>query len=102
MFPEGNNFVESQSLPNITKALALAHSTFCERTKSDRYVNILHVKFSSANTIVLFVVQPNERNIADQRHLEIGLMEKHDTQVVRATLTECAAHLTLDADYHLH
>lgn len=99
-YPDASKFVESKSLPNIIKALAMAHTTFCTRTKSDRY-EIVECIIISLSTIVLFVVQPNERNVADQRHLEIGLAETYNVQVVRATLTECTTHLTHDSEYNL-
>jgi len=39
----------------------------------------------------VFVVQPGERNVADQRLLELALWERHGVQAVRCTLAELAA-----------
>jgi len=39
----------------------------------------------------LFLVQPNEQNEFDQRHLEFELWDKHQIPVVRATLEEMQA-----------
>jgi len=44
----------------------------------------------------LFVVQPNEQNVFDQRHLEFELWGTHKVPVVRATLAQIHAGAQLD------
>eukprot|EP00283_Hemiselmis_rufescens_P027054 CAMPEP_0173448260 /NCGR_PEP_ID=MMETSP1357-20121228/40390_1 /TAXON_ID=77926 /ORGANISM="Hemiselmis rufescens, Strain PCC563" /LENGTH=486 /DNA_ID=CAMNT_0014414751 /DNA_START=163 /DNA_END=1623 /DNA_ORIENTATION=+ len=45
---------------------------------------------------VLFVVQPDEGNVFDQRHLEFRIFDKHSIPVIRATLAEIESESTLD------
>mmetsp|Transcript_30257 Transcript_30257/g.70666 ORF Transcript_30257/g.70666 Transcript_30257/m.70666 type:complete len:488 (-) Transcript_30257:370-1833(-) len=45
---------------------------------------------------VLFVVQPEEGNVFDQRHLEFRLFDKHSLPVIRATLAQIEAEASLD------
>lgn len=42
----------------------------------------------STTTVVLVIVQPNERNCFDQRHLEYALLSDHGVKLVRMTLEE--------------
>lgn len=51
---------------------------------------------SQRNIAVLFIVQKDEGNIFDQRHLEFRLFEKHSLPVIRATLAEVEAEAVLD------
>lgn len=44
-----------------------------------------------AGTVVVFVVQHNETNIADQRPVEYALFEKHGVPVIRLTLADVYA-----------
>lgn len=48
-------------------------------------------------TVVLFIVQPGERNVFDQRWLEYNLLEKHDIQAHRISLSEVPNLITLDS-----
>ena len=50
---------------------------------------------------VLFVVQPNEGNVFDQRHLEFELWQTHQVPVLRATLSEIYAQAKMDEDSRL-
>lgn len=50
---------------------------------------------------VLFVVQPNEGNVFDQRHLEFELWQTHQVPVLRATLSEIYAEAKMDEDSRL-
>ncbi|EWM27247.1 glutathione synthetase [Nannochloropsis gaditana] len=49
-----------------------------------------HAYYNQPRALVLFVVQPGERNLFDQRFLELALWEKHGLQVVRLSLEEVA------------
>ncbi|QRV92085.1 glutathione synthase, ATP-binding domain protein [Ceratobasidium sp. AG-Ba] len=60
-----------------------------------------HRAYNDPNSRVLFVVQPNERNVFDQRWLEYDLMERHGILVIRQTMTELAASASLDRDSNL-
>lgn len=51
---------------------------------ADGFVEVMK-EYGVANALVLFVVQPNERNIFDQRLLEIALIQR-GIRVVRASL----------------
>ncbi|KAJ3214863.1 hypothetical protein HDU67_001128 [Dinochytrium kinnereticum] len=51
--------------------------------------------YKSNKSIVLFVVQPNEGNIYDQRWIEKGLWESHGIRVRRATLAEIRENASL-------
>lgn len=53
---------------------------------------------SPTSTIVLFVVQENERNVFDQRHLEYTLLRNHGLKSRRATLAEVPAVTRTDPD----
>lgn len=52
--------------------------------------------YSSDSTIVLFIVQPGERNSFDQRHIEYALLENHDIKSIRLTLEEVESKLTIN------
>lgn len=45
----------------------------------------------ATSPVALFVVQPGERNVADQRMLELALWERHGVETLRCTLAELAA-----------
>ena len=77
-----NNMPESGALEGIAEALAHAH----------RWWRAQHERYSSpvGSTVMLFVVQPKERNIYDQKWIELTLWKEHNIRVRRATLTEIA------------
>jgi glutathione synthase len=50
---------------------------------------------------ILFVVQPGERNIFDQRWLEYELLEKHSIKVIRLTFAEVASHCSSQSSHIL-
>jgi hypothetical protein len=47
-----------------------------------------HAHYGRAKAVVVFVVQPGERNLFDQRFLELALWERHKVPVVRLTLEQ--------------
>lgn len=53
---------------------------------------------NNSSTIVLFIVQPNERNSFDQRHVEYALFNNHGIRSVRLTLEEVEDHVTISQD----
>ncbi|KIK13691.1 hypothetical protein PISMIDRAFT_688194 [Pisolithus microcarpus 441] len=57
-----------------------------------------HKAYGVPGAYILFVVQPNERNVFDQRWLEYELLEKHSIRVVRQTFEELATSAALDPD----
>ncbi|KAK9469690.1 hypothetical protein V1512DRAFT_219063 [Lipomyces arxii] len=75
--PESNP--ENSSAQGLAKGLAVAHKAY-----------------GVESSVVLFVVQPGERNAFDQRWLEYFLLEDHGVISVRASLVEIAEHGKLD------
>lgn len=55
-------------------------------------------KQESTKTVVLFVVQPGERNCFDQRHIEYSLLKNHGIKSYRVTLEEVAEKTTINQD----
>ncbi|KAF9649777.1 glutathione synthase [Thelephora ganbajun] len=55
-----------------------------------------HAAYGSVNAQILFVVQPNERNVFDQRYLEYELLERHSLHVIRQTFNELAESVEVD------
>ncbi|KAG9308820.1 glutathione synthase [Chiua virens] len=54
-----------------------------------------HKAYGVPSAYILFVVQPNERNVFDQRWLEYELLERHSIRVVRQTLLELSTTASL-------
>lgn len=52
--------------------------------------------YSDSTTIVLFIVQPGERNCFDQRHVEYALLENHSIKSVRMTLEDVESRTTVN------
>ncbi|KAG6909274.1 hypothetical protein DXG01_001218 [Tephrocybe rancida] len=73
------NFPENDTIAGLTEGLAAAHKAY-----------------NKEQTFVLFVVQPGERNVFDQRPLEYQLLEKHSIRAIRRTFEELAESATLD------
>lgn len=63
------------ALYEIAAGIALAHQHYCTQA-------------STQSAIAIMVVQPNERNISDQRLVEFELLSKHNVVMQRATLEE--------------
>lgn len=76
---KAQNVLNNPSSVELAKVLALAH----QQCKSE-------------NAAVLFIVQPNERNIADQRAFELQLWEAHRVPVEFLTLAEVHARARLE------
>ncbi|KAI0265685.1 glutathione synthase [Gloeopeniophorella convolvens] len=65
------NFPPNETVKGLAAGLAEAHGVY-----------------GNPDAHILFVVQPNERNIFDQRLLEYELLESHGTHVTRRTFAE--------------
>ena len=57
-----------------------------------------HALYGRRDAVVLFIVQPNERNVVDQRLLELGLWEASGVRVVRITLREVSSKVAARRD----
>ncbi|KAJ7201653.1 glutathione synthase [Mycena pura] len=55
-----------------------------------------HAAYGAKGAKILFVVQPGERNVFDQRLLEYELLEKHSIPVLRQTFDQLATSTSLD------
>ncbi|KAG8778161.1 hypothetical protein FRC12_025134 [Ceratobasidium sp. 428] len=83
-------YLQNENLPpnetryGLTEGIAAAHRAYNDPTAK-----------------VLFVVQPNERNVFDQRWLEYDLLERHGVSVIRQTLEELAANASLGENSNL-
>ncbi|KAG1727093.1 uncharacterized protein EDB91DRAFT_1135652 [Suillus paluster] len=73
------NFPENSTTSGLAEGLAKAHGAY-----------------GLPDARILFVVQPNERNVFDQRWLEYELLEKHQIHIIRQTLSELATSASLD------
>ncbi|KAG9098606.1 hypothetical protein FRC06_006161 [Ceratobasidium sp. 370] len=60
-----------------------------------------HRAYNNPRARVLFVVQPNERNVFDQRWLEYDLLERHGILVIRQTIGQLSANASLDGSFNL-
>ena len=77
----------NNSVDKVASALAQAHAEYVRRHAASKP----HSPSTSAPTatvVVLMVVQPNERNVVDQRGIEHGLWASHKVALVRRTLPE--------------
>lgn len=54
-------------------------------------------KQDNRDTVVLFVVQPGERNCFDQRHIEFALLKNHGIKSYRLTLEEIESKVTINS-----
>ncbi|KAF5382619.1 hypothetical protein D9615_002766 [Tricholomella constricta] len=75
------NFPENDTIAGLAEGLAAAHKAYGDE-----------------KSWILFVVQPDERNVFDQRPLEYKLLEKHSIHVIRQTFDELGHSATLDPD----
>jgi len=80
---------------NITGAMAHAHRMFLSQSRIPSSIDIGNRELKP-QAVILFVVQPYEANMADQRLLEYELWETHRIPVVRMTLAQVYAQSKLD------
>lgn len=69
------NIPNNNALESLAYAIAMARDCYVEKT-------------SVVDSIVVLVVQPGERNFADQRLLHFQLLKSHSIKCVRASLEE--------------
>ncbi|THH29366.1 hypothetical protein EUX98_g4820 [Antrodiella citrinella] len=79
-----DNLPQNTTTAGLAKGLAAAHTAYGVSTAR-----------------ILFVVQPNERNVFDQRFLEYELLESHSIHVIRQTFDELAASAQVDPQTHV-
>lgn len=65
----------SQSLDGLADGLASIHQAYLQTS-------------DAKDPVVLMIVQPGERNVFDQRHLEYSILERYGIQSHRVTLTD--------------
>lgn len=71
----------SESLDRLADGLARAHNAYLQQNYPTTH--------AAKKCIVLFIVQPNERNVFDQRHIEYSLYNNHNgISSRRLTLSE--------------
>lgn len=72
------NLPQNPTLVQLPSALARAHDYY-----------------SNPSGIIVFIIQPGERNLFDQRFLELNLWERYHKQVIRLSLEEVATRCEL-------
>ncbi|KAH8082442.1 glutathione synthase [Cristinia sonorae] len=81
---KSENFPPNSTTSGLAEGLAAAHRAY-----------------GVPESRILFVVQPNERNVFDQRFLEYELLEKHSIHVIRQTFDELAISAEVDPQTHV-
>jgi len=79
-----DNLPQNTTASGLAEGLAAAHKAY----------GVLEAR-------ILFVVQPNERNVFDQRFLEYELLERHSIHVIRQTFDELATSAQVDPQTHV-
>ncbi|TFK27692.1 glutathione synthase [Coprinopsis marcescibilis] len=79
------NFPKNESIAGLAKGLAAAHKAYVSQAPG-----------ASSQAKILFVVQPGERNVFDQKWLEYELLEKHSIHIVRQTSEELISSAKVD------
>ena len=66
----------------------LAQITSLRPLTVQEVMNDAHVYFGVPEAVIIFIVQPGERNIFDQKMLELALWEQYRLKVIRLSLEE--------------
>lgn len=82
----GARLPDNAALKLLPDALGAAHAAYAAQAAA-----AAPLAGGAPPPVALFVVQPGERNVADQRLLELALWERHGVQTLRCTLAEVAA-----------
>lgn len=82
---QSDDLPQNEALEGVSRGIALAHEAFVKRNAT-----------VDSRCVVLFVVQPGERNAYDQQMLQIELWRNHNIEVVRASLADIAQHAHVD------
>ncbi|KAG8863427.1 hypothetical protein FRC20_010747 [Serendipita sp. 405] len=80
------NLPSNDTLEQIVQGLVQAHKAYLSPDSPPHVA--LDPSTLNSNIRILFVVQPNERNVFDQRFLEYELLERHGIHVIRRTFDE--------------
>lgn len=83
----------SKSIDALADSLAVAHNAYLETSSPLSNTK----ERAGKKAAVLFVVQPGERNVFDQRHIEYSLYNNHGISSYRLTLAEIRTKTTLVA-----
>jgi hypothetical protein len=90
-----NNMPENQSYLLAPDMLHAAHEEFRKR-------EVVPENLRANKLVVVMIVQPDERNRIEQRHIEYELIEHHSVPLIRASLYDIATFGSLsEADNHL-
>lgn len=73
----------SRTSANMARAISVASTVYAEKRREDK-----HVTHPVLSCIAVMVVQPGEKNVADQRMLEYALWDNHRIKMVRMSLAE--------------
>ena len=82
------------SIERLSGAIAAAHNVYLERRRKRRWRQAggrSGEEDGEEDVSVVFVVQPNERNVVDQRLLELALWRNHKVPVRRLSLADIDA-----------
>jgi glutathione synthase len=79
---------QNAAMTEIAGGIAAAHNEYLNQHGSDKV----------SNPIVIMVVQPNERNFADQRGIHFELWQNHRIRCIRASLKELSRYSFLSDD----
>lgn len=86
---EGKLHFEDDELPNSESTVSLADGL----AKAAAYYNTSE---SVESSVVLVVVQNNERNVFDQRALEFELLKRHKVRSIRLRMEDISASIDID------
>ena len=78
--PSAGEIPDNAADSAVPAAIARAHEEYARRVAGAAAVVV----------VVAFIVQPNERNAVDQRHVEHALLGEHGVRAVRLTLRDVA------------
>ncbi|PVF93063.1 glutathione synthase [Serendipita vermifera] len=84
-----SNLPQNHTRAEMVQGLAVAHKAYLDTTPNTQ---------RSSQPKILFVIQPNERNVFDQRFLEYELLERHGIRVIRCTFEEIAQEAVPDKE----
>lgn len=79
----GEAIPTNEALDTLAAGIASAHDAYVQH-------NLPKYQKVPRDPVVLFVVQPGERNAFDQRALEYALADRHGVKAIRLTLSELA------------
>lgn len=84
-----NRYYASEDIPISTSSQDIANGLYKASVQYDE-------RLDTSNSVILFVVQPNERNCFDQRLIEYEILEKYNVKSYRLTLEQIESHTTIN------